>query len=903
MLSKVLARRVISISVFLLLYLIPSAQAVDEENCLMCHGHRGISYIDENNNLRLLYISRPIYQNSPHGIFSCRQCHTDINEIPHTKVEKVDCLKECHLDKHFGRTVFSHAEVEELLVQSVHSPVDEKGNPKMFADDYPTCKTCHQDPLYRPLAFFKKIRAGISEKITNRCLVCHDDPVFVLKFYSHFTSRMQKGRSSKEVVMLCARCHEDANFLKRHNQPNVVHAYWETYHGKAVFFGDEMAPDCLDCHANFFGSVHSMYAKDDPRSAVHPENRADVCNNIDCHPQASKNLMEFKVHLLADRERHPAEYYVSLFFVVLTLSCFIPIMLAAILDAVRKIFPGNTRFEDHPRPPRPVVDGVDLGSPEPVVKTKKGRRFFRHLTLNQRWQHVFIMLPFAGLALTGMPMKYPHVTFMENFYYLLGGIEIAPVIHRVCAVLMAFAFLYHFIYIAVTYLYFYLIPLKRAGKINTSNIIKSILSLPMVPTLDDIKHIGAQNKYRLFITNIKPAASRFTLKEKFGYLAVFWGVPVIGLSGMILWGEEVFTNIFPGNFLNFCLIAHSDEALLAIIVIFLWHLYNTHLRMENFPMSMSWITGLKKEHEMTEEHYGYYLGVMEKEGYPPHAPETNKPGRMRLILQKTGVLLTLLLLLISTTYLSWLVLYTVFGFHMRTIGRIPEKYYLTKPMFLEELLLEGKGEKIFYRGFRIVKELEITDHFHNITMQVGPDMRSHCIKCHGDFPHGKTEQIRAYLNMHAFFLACETCHVRPDSPTEPFIYKWYEKESGKILSATPTLDTIDVDALGIKLVPGKAVGTTWHRFDSDEIGSFVETFLNKLVTNKLSSEQKKNALQRIHEHIAPTSITCQMCHQQKGSLISYNDIGYSLARIKHLSADDVLAVIKDYDRFIIPDFL
>ena len=46
---------------------------------------------------------------------------------------------------------------------------------------------------------------------------------------------MQKGRTSKDVITLCASCHEDANFLKRHNQPNVVHAYNETYHGKAVF--------------------------------------------------------------------------------------------------------------------------------------------------------------------------------------------------------------------------------------------------------------------------------------------------------------------------------------------------------------------------------------------------------------------------------------------------------------------------------------------------------------------------------------------------------------------------------------------------------------------------------------------------------------------------------------------
>ena len=69
---------------------------------------------------------------------------------------------------------------------------------------------------------------------------------------------------------------------------------------------------------------------------MHPQNRFAVCSNIDCHPNADAKLMDFKVHLLANRDLHPAEFYVSLFFVILTLSTFIPIMLAAILDVFRR---------------------------------------------------------------------------------------------------------------------------------------------------------------------------------------------------------------------------------------------------------------------------------------------------------------------------------------------------------------------------------------------------------------------------------------------------------------------------------------------------------------------------------------------------------------------------------------
>ncbi len=102
---------------------------------------------------------------------------------------------------------------------------------------------------------------------------------------------------------------------------------------------------------------------------------------------------------------------------------------------------------------------------------------------------------------------------------------------------------------------------------------------------------------------------------------------------------------------------------------------------------------------------------------------------------------------------------------MLTATRIPEKHYLDKPRFLEEVLLEDAGKKKFYRGFRVLKEQEVTGHFHNITMQVTPDDRSYCIKCHGDFPHGTKDEMRTYLNMHDFYLACQTCHIKRDAGT------------------------------------------------------------------------------------------------------------------------------------------
>jgi formate dehydrogenase subunit gamma len=49
-------------------------------------------------------------------------------------------------------------------------------------------------------------------------------------------------------------------------------------------------------------------------------------------------------------------------------------------------------------------------------------------------------------------------------------------------------------------------------------------------------------------------------------------------------------------------IAHSDEAILAISAILVWHFYNVHYSPEKFPMSWVWLTGRISEHDIQREH-------------------------------------------------------------------------------------------------------------------------------------------------------------------------------------------------------------------------------------------------------------------------------------------------------------
>ncbi|HCC31260.1 MAG TPA: cytochrome C, partial [Marinilabiliales bacterium] len=108
-----------------------------------------------------------------------------------------------------------------------------------------------------------------------------------------------------------------------------------------------------------------------------------------------------------------------------------------------------------------------------------------------------------------------------------------------------------------------------------------------------------KNDWRDFVDTIKwfvgkgpkPQYGRWTYWEKFDYMAVFWGVAVIGLTGLMLWFPEVATKILPGWVINVAHIIHSDEALLAVGFIFTIHFFNTHFRPEAFPMDTVIFTG------------------------------------------------------------------------------------------------------------------------------------------------------------------------------------------------------------------------------------------------------------------------------------------------------------------------
>jgi cytochrome b subunit of formate dehydrogenase len=561
------------------------SSAADAENCLMCHRFRGLSRVDKDGDYRLFYIDESLYNRGPHARVRCTGCHADIDKIPHDTAKPVDCLRSCHIEEPTREILFTHAKVDETLQRSVHALTANDGTPKEFQKDLPRCKDCHDNPLFRPVSFFKTVRAGVSDQAMNRCLMCHSDASLTRYYYSHVTTRMHKARDPREVVAMCSTCHANAELASRHHLPDVVSSYLETYHGKAVLFGSALAPDCLDCHANKT-NVHDMHAVSDPRSSVHADRRAATCQTEDCHKTATAALASFDVHADRNRATHRLEFGVALFFVVLTLAILLPILTLNVLGLLRDLVPSREAEAD--------VERLTAMAQDPAFQAGGTKRF----TGLQRVQHVFLVVVFAILCLTGMPMKFPQASWAPAVYQVFGGIQLAPIVHRVAGVALLAGFALHVggLLLRVTR------GLASAGQLSLGTWIRAVLSLPMIPRWQDLKDLVQLVKYVCFLSPRRPHYGRFSWKEKLEYFGLFWGITLLGVTGILLWSEDWSGRLIPGWGLNVCYLAHTYESFLALAHIVLVHIPGVLGRPGASPLSGMVLNGRVSPQVVAEEH-------------------------------------------------------------------------------------------------------------------------------------------------------------------------------------------------------------------------------------------------------------------------------------------------------------
>jgi cytochrome b subunit of formate dehydrogenase len=213
-------------------------------------------------------------------------------------------------------------------------------------------------------------------------------------------------------------------------------------------------------------------------------------------------------------------------------------------------------------------------------------RYVRRFDAFDRFLHVLMMVSFLGLSLTGLPLLFSTKPWAAEIARLLGGFQAAGLLHRISAAGMIVCFGLHLLRMARRLLR------KDWGILWGPN--------SMVPQPRDIVQIY-QNFRWFFGLGPRPRFDRYAYWEKFDYWAVFWGMGIIGFSGLVLWFPKFFATFLPGSVFNLALLVHGEEALLAVSFIFTIHFFNSHLRPEKFPVDKVIFTGVVTEDELAHE--------------------------------------------------------------------------------------------------------------------------------------------------------------------------------------------------------------------------------------------------------------------------------------------------------------
>ncbi len=215
-----------------------------------------------------------------------------------------------------------------------------------------------------------------------------------------------------------------------------------------------------------------------------------------------------------------------------------------------------------------------------MASTKKFERF----NIHQRLQHIMMFTSFIVLTITGLPIKYNHSWWAPKVTALFGGFDNMFAVHLIGAAVMIASAVYHLLYLIIY------------------PIIKRKFSIAAVPTIKDVTDLVQNFRYLFGLSKEAAKFDRYSYKEKFDYWAVFWGMVIMAGSGLMMWFPDIAAQFFPRWFIDSTRIAHSDEAMLAILAIFIWHFYNVHFSPDFFPMNFVWFHGKMSEESMEHEH-------------------------------------------------------------------------------------------------------------------------------------------------------------------------------------------------------------------------------------------------------------------------------------------------------------
>ena len=635
----------------LALCLLPNAMALtpvtkapvtlDNASCLACHdGTKGkLKQTDAQGKSQDLHSVAPdAFAKGVHGKMECVACHTDISDNAQTgnahqkntsqPLKKVDCAG-CHQNlwdqaKKDGKS----AEKPRLGVVADNIALYKKSfHAKPNADDETkpnaSCDNCHDTHSFNAppasVANDSPERAAWRLSISQRCgESCHTDQLEAYTASVHGQESIEKHNAKAGTCSDCHSAHAVSNTsgdpfkLAISNQCGSCHeanlaSYKATYHGQISTLGYAYTAKCYNCHGS-----HDILRVDDPKSKVHVDNRLKTCKT--CHSgkkdlaEAPAGFVSFQPHgHHGDFKKYPQIWIAFQIMVQLLVGTFGFFWLHTLLWFFREYKERKLRMSQ----PHIKV--------EPLAANLAGKHIQRFSPI-WRLAHISFALSLMILTLTGMPLFYPDAPWASHLMSALGGPHIAGTIHRVNAVIFAAVFFWHLAYIA----YRVAIGWKDFKFFGPNS---------LIPNLKDGMDMIGMFKW-FFGKGPRPKFERWTYWEKFDYWAPFWGVTIIGVSGLVMWLPNVFGAFLPGWVFNVAAIFHGEEAFLAVVFLFTVHFFNNHFRPDKFPLEVVMFTGTFSIEEFKHEHpleYQRLVDSGELQGRLVDAPSPTKMKAARVL--------------------------------------------------------------------------------------------------------------------------------------------------------------------------------------------------------------------------------------------------------------------------------
>ena len=566
----------------------------DNDVCLGCHGTEGFAMPSADGKMRDLHIIKDKFGNSVHGKRLCTDCHKDITEIPHKLgvTHKVSCVT-CHealwakaqQEGKAGTAEYARLGVVIQMINRYMNSIHARPNRDDQSHTNATCYNCH-DPhyVYPPGTPEYDARHLNIPNICGRChtseraqyatsvhgkLVLEDKisaaPVCSSCHSPHDIESPAEASTKLAITQNCGNCHQEE-----------LKTYRETYHGQVEKLGYGYTAKCFNCHGS-----HTIQPVDNPNSMVYPANRLKTCQQ--CHKNATAGFTTFDPHgTTHDFGRYPYMWLASKLMIQLLAGTFAFFWTHTALWFYRE-------YKDRQaRNARPHVrtEGLELQG-----------KYFRRFPLLWRAGHLLFALSLMILTLTGMTVFYSGTAWAPVVASAFGGPQVMAIVHRTCAVIFASVFIGHLIYVVLR--------LRKSWRT-----FEWFGPNSLIPRWQDLWDILAMFKW-FFGLGPRPVFDRWTYWEKFDYWAPFWGVTIIGLSGVMLWFPTVTASFLPGWVFNVATIFHGEEALLAALFLFTVHFFNNHFRPDKFPLDVVMFTGSMPLEAFKHEHTVQYNRLVE----------------------------------------------------------------------------------------------------------------------------------------------------------------------------------------------------------------------------------------------------------------------------------------------------